>query len=492
MRGSTKKVYMRFIVVVFGFLVAFFITMSRANADDTATSEALVTVTSTCRLGAVIDSSHQASITAGTYQADIGKTTISAQCNDVNGFDVYAIGYTNTEFGRNDMLGTTTGRTMDTGTATSGKVSGWAMKLNPVASAVAPTITTGYEAYHAVPDDYIKVATYANSTMAVDDGSEFETTYAVYASSSQAPDIYSGKVKYTLVHPSDAASAPCKDKYTIVYDSNGGSGNIDSQTACVDRAIGLLPSGFTPPVPASEYQFAAWNTEPDGSGYMYYARQSVTNLASANESITLYAQWAPKYMQDMTRSMCQIVASENPYTVYDRRDGSDYTIQYVGGACWMTQNLRITGVINREYSNFTNVENYDLCSSGSTSGTSTTVPKCQDSGDTIKGFTYNIVATTVGQVTGATNKTVAINSICPKNWVLPFNDADRGPGSSQSVIDNVGRFMPAFSSTETTYWTDYATDRGYRVNMHLRSSNPYIGYDAFGGAMAYVRCVRTQ
>ena len=279
---------------VFAFAFVMFagvaLTIPKANADDTVASDATVTVSSSCQLDSVVDIAHEAEVTASTYRADIGKTTITATCNDVNVFDVYAVGFTNTEYGRNDMLGTATGRTIDTGTATSGGTSGWAMKLTPVVGAVSPTITTGYEAYHTIPDDYAKIATYSGSTAAVATGSQFETTYAVFAASTQAPDTYHGRVKYTLVHPSDAYIAPCVDNYTIVYNSNGGSGNMDSQTACVDRSIGLLPSGFTPP---ADSQFFVWNTEPDGSGYTYSARQSVANLASAGESATLYAVWAP-------------------------------------------------------------------------------------------------------------------------------------------------------------------------------------------------------
>ena len=414
---------LRYVGVGFGILgclaVAVFAS-ARANADERVTSEASVTVISTCRLGAVVDTSHQTDIMAGTYQDDIGKTTISAQCNDVNGFDVYAVGYTNTEFGRNDMLGAATGRTIDTGTATSGGTSNWAMKLSAVSSTVAPTITTGYDNYHGVPDDYVKVATYSSSTTLVDAGSQFETTYAMYASNGQAPDTYNGKVKYTLVHPSDATSAPCGMTYTIIYNSNGGSGNMDSQTGCVDKAIGLLPSGFTPLAPVADNQFAVWNTEPDGSGYSYYPRQSVTNLASAGESVTLYAQWAPKYMQDLTVPMCNLVASERPYVVYDRRDGSDYTVRYIAGACWMTQNLRIAGTINQEFSDFARVQNFDPCVGDLTSGNDRTEPRCHDSGNSTNGFWYNFAAASAGEITGLGNWNSATESICPKNWSLPW------------------------------------------------------------------------
>ena len=492
-------------VVVLGFLVSLALVAGRANADsdDSATLDTSVIVTSTCRLGAVTDKAHTATITAGTYQADIGKSTISASCNDVNGFDVYAIGYTNTEFGRNDMLGASTGRTIDTGTATHGDDSGWAMKLAAVAGAVSPTITTGYDAYHTVPDDYIKVATYSGSTAAAAKGSQFETTYAVYASSLQAPDTYNSKVKYTLVHPSDDFVAPCKDNYTIVYDSNGGSGDMDTQTGCVDRPIGLLPSGFTPKEPVADYQFAVWNTEPDGSGYTYSARQSVANLASANESVTLYAMWAPKYIQDMTRDMCQIVATENPFTVYDRRDGNDYTIRYIAGACWMTQNLRITGIVNSQFSNFSTHDNVDVCTNDLTIGGSYDEPRCHDSGNTEKGVWYNFPAASASSIIGYNNATLATEDICPAGWHLPSFNTGKPAGSINSLTDNE-LAMTAFLPVVGGYYggsTPVDVNIGFwwsTVNSNI-TSRYYLTYNGsnlgtehrFGrNSGIYIRCVR--
>ena len=308
---------------------------ARARASETVQTQASVTVSSSCQLDATTNSAHEKDVAPGTYEHDIGKTTISATCNDANGYAVYAIGYTNTEFGRNDMLGTNTGRTIDTGTATSGTDSSWAMKLTSVAGDVAPTIETAFQSYNEVPDEYTKVASYGNSTANYAAGSQFEATYAAYVSSEQTPDTYVGKVKYTLVHPADTVNAPCTETYTINYNANGGTGSMDTQTGCMDVPIALLPSGFTPKAPVLEHQFGVWNTEQDGSGYTYFPRQSVANLASPGGSITLYAQWVPRYIQDLTPQMCEIAAKEAPITVVDRRDGNDYTVRFLQGACWM-------------------------------------------------------------------------------------------------------------------------------------------------------------
>ena len=60
-------------------------------------------------------------------------------CNDKNGFSIYAIGYTDNENGKTVLTSESLGSEydIDTGTAQSGGISNWAMKLvtNPLAKA---------------------------------------------------------------------------------------------------------------------------------------------------------------------------------------------------------------------------------------------------------------------------------------------------------------------------------------------------------------------
>ncbi len=492
------------VVLVFTIVSSRLLGTSRTFADTTITEEALITVTSSCEMTAVVDTVHETTVTASTYADDIGETTITVVCNDANGYAIYATGFTNNEFGRNDMLGQTTGRTIATGTADSGNTSAWAMKLAAVSNSVAPTIVTGYDDYHAVPNDYTKVASFADSTMENPDGSKFKTTYAAFVASSQAPDTYSGKVKYTLVHPADTTDTPCNGTYTIIYNRNGGTGSMDSQTACVDRAIGLLPNGFTPPAPVDENQFAVWNTEADGSGYTYYTGQSVTNLASSGGSVTLYAQWAPKYIQDMTVSMCEIVANETPFTVYDRRDGNDYTIRYIEGACWMTQNLRITGTVNSQYSNFSTYSNVDVCEGDLTVGDTFDYARCHDSGNKTNGVWYNYASASAKTITGAPNETVATEDICPANWHLPSSDSADVAGSVDSLSStsatSILKFVPVdggyyygglLRSTGHGYWWSTTASNGNsRLFLDYTGSSFMISGFYSRGNGNYIRCVR--
>ncbi len=61
----------------------------------------------------------------------------------------------------------------------------------------------------------------------------------------------------------------------------------------------------------------------------------------------------------------------------DVRDNSTYTVAKLQGACWMTQNLRITGTVNAQYSNFSTYGNVDVCEGDLTSGNSYDEPRCQ-------------------------------------------------------------------------------------------------------------------
>ena len=506
-----------FLSCVLGFTIVTAMTAAvttgpKAKAETSGMSTASITVSSTCTMSMVVNSPHVASVVASNYKADVGKTTISTVCNDVNGYSIYAIGYTNNEWGRNDMLGATTGRTIATGTATSGDTSNWAMKLTPVAGDYTPSVTTGYEAYHAVPNEYMKVASYNNTTGDSSSPSQLETTYAMYATGTQTPDTYNGKVKYTLVHSASSTEKPCMGTYTINYDANGGSGTMDSQTVCANKQVGLLPNGFTPPTPVTGYQFIGWNTVADGSGTKYTPGWLVNNLANIDSSVTLYAQWMPKYMQDLTTSMCSMVATDQQYTVYDRRDGNNYTVRYIEGACWMTQNLRITNVVTSEYSNFSTYGAVNVCEGDLTVGSIYSQPRCHDSGNATNGVWYNYAAASAKTITENSNSMLATEDICPAGWHLPSYDTNNPSGSINSLISTSSTSTAKFSPVSGGYYangaydgrihqTDYGfwwtkTSSGASARYLLRWWNKAT-YVLENSNVAretgnYIRCVRTQ
>ena len=76
--------------------------------------------------------------------------------------------------------------------------------------------------------------------------------------------------------------------YAVVFNANGGSGRMASQTADYDKDLVLSPSSFT----RTGYTFAGWATSADGA-VAYSDSATVRNLSSTGGSIELYAVWTP-------------------------------------------------------------------------------------------------------------------------------------------------------------------------------------------------------
>ena len=209
-------------------LLATGIVMASARVAGVTTQEdeVSITVPASCTISGSITTGqeHNATLIPGTYSGDesdysngIGKTTLTAFCNDYNGFAIYAIGYTGNTYGNNTLTGTNTGVTIPTGVYTSGDTtSKWSMKVTKVTDSTAynpnnMTITNSFNNWHNVPSTYTQVASYHASTGSsmTDDtlGAKVTTTYDAYVSAAQVADTYQGQVKYTIVHPYNA-SAP--------------------------------------------------------------------------------------------------------------------------------------------------------------------------------------------------------------------------------------------------------------------------------------------
>lgn len=196
---------------------------SVAFADnDSIVDQVQITVPTACSMSGVVDTAHNRSLQPDTYSgaAGIGKTTLTAVCNDNNGFSIYAIGFTGDTDGDNTLVGASSGEKINTGIYSSGsKTSSWSMKVSKVSDSATSfnpqnmTIMNNFDNWHLVPSDYAKVAEYKASTgSSTTDtvlGAKIETTYDAYASVLQRADSYTGKVKYVMVHPYNA-SAPEK------------------------------------------------------------------------------------------------------------------------------------------------------------------------------------------------------------------------------------------------------------------------------------------
>lgn len=79
-----------------------------------------------------------------------------------------------------------------------------------------------------------------------------------------------------------------RDYYTVLFDANGGTGAMDPQKVEIGMGEPLDTCQFV----REGYEFAGWNTAPDGSGADYQSGVALEeDLAAAGGQTTLYAQW---------------------------------------------------------------------------------------------------------------------------------------------------------------------------------------------------------
>lgn len=193
-------------------------------------------------------------------------------------------------------------------------------------------------------------------------------TIPIYYGASVKPDIVPGS--YTMAESSTGAgdnvityflttSLNCTS-YQVAFNptstANGssvsGTGTMENQRISEGTATNLDQASFTPP---SGLFFDSWNTAQDGSGTSYANGASVTDLAPAGNTITLYAQWSicnPSgttidtigCMQDISSnnktSILNSMTVDEQYQLYDSRDKKQYYVSKLSdGNIWMTQNL---------------------------------------------------------------------------------------------------------------------------------------------------------
>ncbi len=206
-------------------------------------------------------------------------------------------------------------------------------------------------------------------------------------------------------------------------------------------------------------------------------------------------------MQTFTADMCEAQASDAPVTLTDARDGKTYTVRYIEGACWMTQNLRLTDTVSSEYSNFSTNSTFNPCVGDLTAGNSYDEARCHDSGSTETGVWYNYASASAGTITGSSNSTIATEDICPAGWHLPNYDTARPAGSVDSLVylPDVDYFSPVTGgyyyggniySTGYGYWwsSSVAGSTTDRYGLYYNGSSLVISNANRNGGR-YIRCV---
>ena len=269
---------------------------------------------------------------------------------------------------------------------------------------------------------------------------------------------------------------------TITYDSNGGTGDMATQTIIAGKSDNLYKNAFT----REGYTFTGWNTEAEPTEQepgKAYADQAEYTALAISQNITLYAQWEKvpvigdlTYMQDFATlsetgktSVLNSMAEEQQYQLKDSRDQKDYYISKLkDGNIWMTQNLDLDIEAGRTYTSAdTDLANSTIGTTWtptvSTSTTSSwtssdTAPSSYDPGNlywngnvttTTSGTLSNMTVSDPSATSGGThyhvgnyyNWTAAVamsdsssytfsledvnQSICPAGWRLPTYSGDK-------------------------------------------------------------------
>lgn len=209
------------------------------------------------------------------------------------------------------------------------------------------------------------------------------------------------------------------------------------------------------------------------------------------------------YIQNFTIAQCQAQASAQPVVGVDIRDNNKYTLRYINGNCWMTQNLRIASgtVLTSTYSNVSS--SYTIPTTpleGSTP--SDTEGQTQYSDDPTIGAWYNFCAASAGTMCDASWRLpdTAPYDICPRGWRLPTEaewNSIFGDKSSSQVI--------AFSPVYGGWYSDGSIDSFY-LNTYGRWWSSTVGFGAdynyFSSQLEevmgiqdlgyYVRCIRSS
>ena len=376
----------------------------------------------------------------------------------------------------------------------------------------------------------------------------FSIYYGVKVDGTTAPGSYrmnnNGSVVYYLT-----MDATCY-VYNVEFNANGGTGTIDNQeiqTGVTEKLTsaesltapqgGSYTDADNNTITGKEdklWTFWGWNTEVDGTGDWYKDRESVTDLALLDETITFYAQWKQATladllpgtqvadekvidhdtMQDMSPETCynstKFTAIGTPYgqaILKDSRDGvvRTYTVAKLpDGLCWMTQNLNLgtsTAItLTSDDTDLAKNTTFTLPASSpsdfSTSTTQTNYNKATVLDDmTIPDYTvnstiysgkigayYSYAAATADTATYSKSSAVIVTtSICPKNWDLPTarNYYDlRTKGSIATYNNTNASYIGKNAGNEPYYFIygGYRQATGDTVNTTSFNSPTTYGY----------------
>ena len=226
----------------------------------------------------------------------------------------------------------------------------------------------------------------------------------------------------------------------ICYVSNGATSS--TETGNESATAGVEVSLFAPNFYKTGYGFAAWNTEPDGTGTDYGPNEFITPSADiAVRGLWLYARWVESEGNIQNWNGCSSLAVGSVTALTDTRDNNTYAVAKLeDGKCWTIENLRLasTDVLtsSNTYNPATNFkllepttewciqENATCYNLANMSTVNIASPVSESTNFNQNIYSYGVYykwnAATAGRgVWNTSANSVVAGSICPAGWRAP-------------------------------------------------------------------------
>ena len=371
-----------------------------------------------------------------------------------------------------------------------------------VSLSVAPVISLSLQDTVAVEVTPTQDGTFSSNTAALSISTNNETGYSLYMATSN------GKNTLTSQNPgtSDVISAVNGGEDGVVsakFDNNTWGYNLSQEAVSDATAYKAVPTAngdtalitTSSPTEADTYNLT-FGTKVDTSlPSGTYSNDVVVSVVANPAYVPTISEVAD--MQDVTAEICVASAEGETTTLIDTRDGSDYTVAKINGACWMTQNLRLSGGRTLTSADSNVASSWSFPSTPlAGSSSSYTAPQVTISSNTSYGGYYNFCAASAGtncQTSSAVNTTY---DICPKGWRLPTLNEMSGITSYTSA------FSPVLSGGYNNGTLYYTGSNGcwWSATAYNSSNQYYLFYD---GSSLYsdaidkyygfsVRCIRSS
>ena len=313
---------------------------------------------------------------------------------------------------------------------------------------------------------------------------------------------------YTNTFIITAVSNPIN--YTISYNSNT-SDNVTNMPATQSSSTSATSIVLADNVPVRDgYDFMGWCTvAPDTTtpetctGTTFQPGGDFGIDQTTLNNTTLYAMWKVQVpvptgsIQDFTLQQCQYYANSSDYTLTDTRDNNTYTVRYINGNCWMTENLRLSGGRTLTSADSNVASGWEFPSTELAGNSYTyTEPQMTISSDTSYGGYYNFCAASAGTNCQTSSTYNTTYDICPKGWRLPTRSEFAGIVSYSSAFSPVYSGYYRDGSLVNTgsrgYWwssTAYSSDNQYFLGYYSGSLRTDFSYKRYGFS---VRCVKGE